>query len=61
MAGDTLVLLASTIAGSLYGTIAGILQSGWCVLVAKLGQTIPAQSSFFLNYLLQARHLPDTS
>jgi hypothetical protein len=48
-----LVLLASCIAGSLYATVADILKSGWCALIVILGRTLPEQSSFFLNYLLQ--------
>lgn len=48
-----LVLLASCIAGSLYATVADILKSGWCALIVILGRTLPDQSSFFLNYLLQ--------
>eukprot|EP00967_Tisochrysis_lutea_P099555 scaffold147938_cov30-Tisochrysis_lutea.AAC.1 len=48
-----LVLLASCIAGSLYATVANLLRSGWCEFVSILGRTLPAQSFFFFNYLLQ--------
>jgi hypothetical protein len=48
-----MVLLASCIAGSLYSTVADILKSGWCALIVILGRTLPGQSPFFLNYLLQ--------
>eukprot|EP00967_Tisochrysis_lutea_P149592 scaffold287848_cov33-Tisochrysis_lutea.AAC.1 len=47
------IILASCILGSLIETTDKILNGGTCVIFALLGNSIPSQADFWLNYLLQ--------
>jgi len=49
---QVLVLLGSCVVGSLFETAKLILSGGYCTLLALLGRSVPAQATFWVNYLV---------
>jgi len=47
------IILASCIAGSLVETTDKILDGGTCAIFSLLGESIPAQAGFWVNYMMQ--------